>query len=270
MDGVRSGEIVAGKDIIAAMDYIEYKLDNPDVIIKADMIDKAVELIERYFEIKLFDWELFVIALSHCYYKSSDAVVFDEIMIMMGRGNGKNGFISPLAWYFTTHYHGVKEYNVDIVANSEKQSKTSFEDVYNMLERTWEKSKHFFYKTKELIVNLKTKSYIRFNTSNAETKDGGRPGCLIFDEEHSYETWDEVKVFTSGFGKKKHSRIYKITTQGYVRGGVLDEDLKLAEDVLNGTIKDIGFLPLLYRIDTKAISGEILFSRGHICVSFDH
>lgn len=251
MDGVRSGEIITGKDILAAMDYIEFKLNSPDVIIRTDMIDKAVELIERYFEIKLFDWELFVIALIHCYYKSSDTVVFDEILLMMGRGNGKNGFISPVSWYLTTHYHGVKEYNVDIIANAEDQAKTSFDDVYNVLERTSEKSKRFFYWTKQVINNLKTNSYIKYNTSNAKTKDGKRSACLIFDEIHEYETWDVIKVFTSGFGKKKHSRTFYITTQGYVRGGILDELLKLAEDVLYGDIKNLGFLPLLYRLDDK-------------------
>lgn len=251
IDGVRSGAIIAGKDILAAMDYVEYKLNNPDVEIRSDMIDKAVELIKRYFEYSLFDWELFVLALVHCYYRSSDTVVFDEFLIMMGRGNGKNGFISPVAWYLTTHYHGIKGYNVDIIANAEDQAKTSFDDVYGVLERTWQKSKKFFYKSKQIISNLITNSYIKFNTSNAKTKDGKRSACLIFDEIHEYETWDMIKVFTSGFGKRKHSRTFYITTQGYVRGGILDEQLKLAEDVLFGDVKDLGFLPLLYRIDSK-------------------
>jgi len=251
MDNIRSGKIPASKELKQAMDYIEYKLDNPDVFIDIEKIEKAVELIERYFEMKLLNWQLFVIALIHCYYKSSDMVVFDEIFIEMGRGNGKNGFISPVAWYLTTHYHGIKEYNIDIIANSEDQAKTSFNDVYNVLEFTWEKSKRFFYKTKQVIVNLKTKSYIKYNTSNAKTKDGKRSGCLIFDEVHEYETWDSIKVFTSGFGKKKHSRIFYITTNGYVRQGVLDELLDLAQKVLSGEIKDIGFLPLIYKLDDK-------------------
>src|SRR5690554_2805868 len=137
------------------MDYIEEKLDDPDVIIKGDMIDKAVDLIERYFY-KLLDWELLVLALIHCYYKSNDMVVFDEYLIMLGTGNGKNGFISPVSWYFTTHYHGIKNYNVDIVANSEDQAKTSFDDIYEVLENSWDKLKKFFYKTKQKIVNLRT------------------------------------------------------------------------------------------------------------------
>ena len=251
MDAITTRKIIASKDILLAMIYVKEKLNNPDVIIKADMIEKAVELTERYFETKLVDWELFIMALIHCYYKSTDMVVFSEFLIVMGRGNGKNGFISLLAWYLTTHYHNVREYHIDIVANSEKQAKTSFEDIYNMLERTWAKSKKFFYKTKEVIKNLKTQSYVRYNTSNAETKDGGRPGCLIFDEIHGYETDDIIRVFTSGFGKKKHSRTFYITTNGYVRGGVLDEQLKMADDILQGKIKNLRLLPLIYRIDKK-------------------
>ncbi|TAH62780.1 MAG: terminase large subunit, partial [Gottschalkiaceae bacterium] len=249
MDGVRNGSIIAGEDILLAMDYVEYKLNNDDVFINSEKIYKAVELMERYFEIKLFDWELFVTALIHCYYDSTDTVVFSTIFIMMGRGNGKNGFISPIAWYLTTHYHGIKGYNVDIVANAQDQAQTSFNDIYEMLEETWRKSKKFFYKTKEIIINLITKSYIKFNTSNAKTKDSKRTGCLIFDEVHGYETYDNIKVFTSGFGKRKHSRTFYITTNGNVREGVLDDMLSISKDILNGTIKDLPWLPLIYRID---------------------
>lgn len=251
MDDCRSGINVVGKDILLALDYIEKRLNDPDVFIDTEKIEKAVELMERYFEISLFDWELFVTALIHCFYKSDDTVVFSTIVIVMGRGNGKNGFISPISWYLTTHYHGINGYNVDIVANAQDQAQTSFLDIYEVLERTWAKSKKFFYKTKEIIVNLKTKSYIKFNTSNAKTKDSKRTGCLIFDEVHQYENYDQIKVFTSSFGKRKHSRTFYITTQGNVRGGVLDDMLAIIEDILNGTIANLRWLPLVYRIDEE-------------------
>ena len=229
MQAVRSGEIKASKELHQAMDYIERKLSPPaDVLIDTEKTEKAIELIERYFEMTLLPWERFIIALVHCYYRQNDTVVFGEFFIMMGRGNGKNGFISGLAWYLTTKYHGVKGYNVDIIANSEDQAETSFNDIYTMLEDTWAKSKKFFYKSKEIIQNLNTRSYIRYNTSNARTKDGKRSACLIFDEEHEYENSKTIGVFQSGFGKRKHSRIFKITTNGYIRDGVLDEDLRLA------------------------------------------
>lgn len=251
ISGIKSGEIIVGEDIKAAIPYVEKRLSDPDVYINVELIEKAVELMEKYFEIKLFDWELFVTALLYCYYKSTDTVVFSTLFIMMGRGNGKNGFISPTAWFLSTHYHGIKVYNIDIIANAEDQAKTSFEDIYDVLETHWTKLKMFFYKSKELIKNLRTNSYIKFNTSNSKTKDGKRSACLIFDEVHVYENYEQLKVFKSGFGKKKHSRELYITTNGDVREGVLDDMLSIAGDILNGTITDLDWLPLIYRIDKE-------------------
>lgn len=237
--------------MLQACDYIEKTLDDPRVFIDIGKTRKAIELIERYFGISLFPWETFVVALVHCYYKDTDTVVFSEFLIMMGRGNGKNGFISGLAWYLTTKYHGIQGYNVDIIANSEDQAKTSFNDIYEMLEDTWSKSRKFFHKTKEQITNLNTRSYIKYNTSNARTKDGKRSACLIFDEIHEYQTSDMIQVFRSGFGKRKHSRVFYITTNGYVSDGVLDDRLRIAHDVINGVIKDSGLCPLLYIMPDK-------------------
>lgn len=251
IDSIRSGEILASKRLKLALDYIEFKLDDADVFIDNDKIEKAVELIERYFGYKLLDWELFILALIHCYYKSKDIVVFNKFLIVMGRGNGKNGFISPVIWYLTTHYHGIKGYNIDIIANNEEQAMTSFEDVYNVLEDTWDRSKRFFHKTKLVITNLITKSYIKYNTSNSRTKDGKRSACIIFDEIHEYETYDSINVFTRGFGKRKHSRTFMITTNGYVRGGVLDQELELSDRILNGEITNLRMLPLIWEIDEK-------------------
>lgn len=252
MDKILNEEILSSKQIKQAMKLVKDKLDNPDVIIKTEMTEKAIELTEKYFEIKLLDWELFLFAIIHCYYKSDDTVVFSEFLIVMGRGNGKNGFVSPLIWYLSTHYHGIDGYNVDIIANNEEQAKTSFEDVHNVLEDNWSKMKHHFTKTKVEIMNKKTNSYIKYNTSNARTKDGKRSACLIFDEIHEYEDYDTISVFTSGFGKRKHSRTIYITTNGYVRGGVLDEQMEIAQDILDGKITDdLGLLPMIYKIDEK-------------------
>ena len=248
---IQSGAVPASREIHQACGYIEEKLSNPDVFIDTAKTEKAIELIERYFGIALFPWEKFVLALMHCYYPADDTLVFDEFLIMMGRGNGKNGFISGVAWYLTTKYHGVKGYNVDIIANSEDQAETSFMDIYEMLDDTWAKSKKFFHKTKVEITNLDTRSYIKYNTSSAKTKDGKRSACLIFDELHEYENNQIIDVFTSGFGKRKHSRTFKITTNGFVRDGVLDEDLRIAHDVLNGNIVNSRMCPLIYKLDEE-------------------
>lgn len=250
MEDIESGKIPASKELRQVMPYIRSRLDTPGVVVDEKKTKKAVELIERYHDITLINWELFIIALVHCYH-DDNTPVFTEYFILVGRGNGKNKFIAGLTWYLTTHYHGIRGYNVDIVANSQDQAMTSFNDIYEILELTWPTSKRFFYKTKEVIRNLRTNSYIKYNTSNSRTKDGKRSACLVFDEVHEYEDWDLIKVFRSGFGKREHPRIFYITTNGYVRGGVLDQLLDRSEKVLTGEITNLRFLPLIYKIDEE-------------------
>lgn len=246
----RSGKIKVPETILLAFDYVERKLSEPGVFIDITKTEKAKELIEKYFGFQLVDWELFVLSLVHCYNAKTKSVVFREFFIMMGRGNGKNGFISGLAWYLTTPYHGINNYNVEIVANSESQATTSFNDICDMCDKHKGKMSKFFSWTKKLITCIKTKSHIRFNTSNSRTKDGKRIGCVIFDEAHEYENFDNINVFTSAFGKRLNERIFYITTDGYVRDGVIDQLKRLANDVLLEDY-DIGMLPLIYKIEKE-------------------
>lgn len=250
LNQILSGKIPASKEMHQACDLIDKKLSVSGVVIDTVKIEKAKELIERYFEMTLLPWEMLVLSLVHCY-EPDGTLVFTEFLIMMGRGDGKNGFISGLAWYLTTKYHGIRGYNVDIVANSEEQAKTSFTDVYDMLSRTWAKSKRFFYKSLELIKNLNTESYIKYNTSGAKTKDGRRSACLIFDEIHEYEDGKVMRTFRSGFGKRKNSRVFYITTNGYVRDGILDQKLEIAHRILNGEVPTSRMCPLLYKMDSE-------------------
>ena len=236
------------KRLKLAMYYINERLNDPDIEIRTEQAARAVELMEDNFY-KLFSWQKFVTYLVHCFNKTDNSVLFDKFLIVMGRGNGKNGFISPLAWYFTTKTHGIEEYNVDIAANSEEQAKTSFDDVYRMLERRPNVARAY-YRSKVKLVNKSTNSYIRYNTSNAKTKDGLRPACLIFDELHEYSDYAQIKVFTSGLGKRQHSRTFMITTRGYVMDGVLDNQLQLVDEILTGDVKTLGLCPLIYELDS--------------------
>ncbi len=249
IDLVENNKVIINDDIKKVIKLVKEKLSHNNVIIKSDMIDKAVEKIEQYFKFELLPWEKFIIGLIHCYYDDG-TLVWDTFLLYMGRGAGKNGFISSVSWYLTTGFHGIKEYNVDIVANSENQAKTSFEDVYNVIDNDKKLSKAFYY-TKEKIVYKKTRSYIKFNTSNARTKDGLRPACIIFDEIHEYENYNNIKVFKSALGKKKNCRTFMISTDGYVRGGVLDDYLEMSHSILNGENKTSRMLPLLYHIESK-------------------
>lgn len=249
-DLVESNKIKTCEEQKLLVKYVKNKLDTEEIIIDDAEIEKAINIPEKYFPYKFFPWQKFIKACMYGLYYKDGSLVFNEFFIMVGRGAGKNGEISTDAFYMASKAHGVMNYNIDFVATSEEQAKTSFMDIYELREND-KKIQKAFYATLEKMVNRTTKSTIQYNTSNAKTKDGKRTGCAIFDEIHAYENYDNIKVFTSGLGKRPKARIIYITTDGYVRGGVLDDFKKLSRDVLEGKIDNSRFFPFICKLDDE-------------------
>ena len=203
----------------------------------------------------LFPYQKFIIAFIFMYTVAENEPVFPEIVILMGRGNGKDGLMAPLANFFQTPLYGIPEYHVELVANSEQQIKDTFGVIYNRLYKN-PKFKGKFHVTKEVITNAETNSFLRYNTSNASTKDGKAPGCIFFNEFHAYENNDSVNVFESSEGKKRHFREIIITTNGYVREGPLDKLLDDCRIILEGGANPLGIFPFLCRLDRESEAGK--------------
>lgn len=215
-----------------------------DVFFDAKTYQNCLKYCEKHYY-KLFPYQKFIYAFAFMY--KDDIPIFPKFFVMMGRGNGKDGFIVPLANFFQTPLYGVKNYHIEIVANSEPQAKDTFKVAYDAMDVPVMKGK--FNVTKELITNVATKSELKYNTSNASTKDGKRPGCLVLNEIHAYENYDQINVFESALGKVKHSREFIITTNGYVREGPLDELLDLMREILESGDNPLGYFPFICKID---------------------
>ena len=195
----------------------------------------------------LFPYQKFIYAFVFMY--KGDIPLFSNFFIMMGRGNGKDGFIVPLLNFMQTPLYGVKNYHIEIVANAEQQAKDTFKVAYDVMNT--QKFKGKFRATKELITNIVTGSEMKYNTSNSGTKDGKRPGCLLLNEIHAYENYEQINVFESALGKVKHPREFIITTNGYVRDGPLDEMLTMVSEILTIGENELGYFPFICELDDK-------------------
>lgn len=230
--------------------FVRKAFKEETLTINAEQMQKYLAL-QKYFPYKLFPWEIFIFVLHNCVYRKDGLLRWPEAFLYMGRGGGKNGYLSFEDFCLMTPVNGVPEYHIDIFANSEDQARTSFDDIYNVMTKNEKKLSKFFKWNLELITSKQTGSKLRFRTSNAKTKDGGRPGKVDFDEYHAYENYDVVRVAKTGLGKKEHPRSTIITTDGDVRDGPLDHLLARAKQILNGTIPDNGLLPFICKLDSK-------------------
>ena len=186
VDDVRYGPYPACRKQLAVCDLIE-KIWNTETLFFDEKQFHRYMSLQRYFPFELFQWEVFVFALHNCLYKENGQLRFPELLLLGGRGMGKNGYISFESTALSTPINGVKNYDIDIFATAEDQAKTSPDEIREVLEDN--KLQRKFRWNKEVIQNIATGSKIRFRTSSAKTKDGGKPGYVIFDEYHGYESY---------------------------------------------------------------------------------
>jgi len=243
-----TGNIKLNKERILLISFLQkYVLIRDDIYFNDKMINDFVSFTEKWY-FPLNPFQKFIAAFVFLFYEEDDTVFFEQFLLLMARGAGKNGLISALSHFFISPLHGIDRYNVSIVANSELQAKTSFREIYDVIEGKPTLDKQF-YRTKQEILGNATKSIIQYHTSNAGSKDGLRDGCVIYDEVHRYEGQDVVNVFSSGLGKVKNAREFFIGTDGFVREGFLDKMKERAMNILEGKDLDDPMFPFICKID---------------------
>ena len=250
---VQSGEVATCAEQHDLMRYLVGAFAVEELYADPEQIQKYMSY-QRYFPFDLFPWERFVFVLHNCVFRADGSPRWQDLFLYMGRGAGKNGYISFEDFCLTTPTNGIKNYHIDICANSEEQARTSFDEIHDILDnppdaRTAKALAHNFYWNKTVIRNRITGSEIKYRTNNAKSKDGLRSGKVDFDEIHAYENWDNLNVFTTGLGKKPAPRITYATTDGDFRDGPLDQLKDRALKILAGELDDNGLLPFICRLD---------------------
>lgn len=250
---VESGKFNTCKEQKQLAQHIRNVFETEDLTIDFPRIEKYMSY-QVYFPFALFPWEKFIFVLHNCVFRKDGQPRWSDLFVLMGRGGGKNGYLSFEDFCLITETNGIAQYHIDICANSEEQAKTSFDEIWNVLEnpKFRKKFEHNFRWNRTVIENKKTRSQIKYRTNNPKGKDGLRSGKVDFDEPHAYENWENINVFTTGLGKKPHPRRTYVSTNGDVREGPLDQLINKSEKILNGEIPDGGFLPFICRIDSES------------------
>jgi phage terminase large subunit-like protein len=246
-----TGKIKFNKERILLIEYLKkHVLNRDDLYFDDEMIENCIRFGEKwYFPLEPF--QKFLIAFVFLFYKKNRRVFYRKHLWMLGRGGGKNGLISVITHFLISELHGIEEYNISVVANSEEQAKTSPDEVHKTIKRH-EILQKAFKTTLTQTVSIKTGSVLKFRTSNGETKDGLRDGAVVFDEIHQYESNKDVRVHISGLGKKPNPREFYIGTDGYVRDGFLDKLKEKAMKVLTGEARPNALFPFICKLDDES------------------
>lgn len=236
---------------LAAM--IRRVFETEDIYVDTEQLGKYLGLAKYFSFGELLPWEKFIIALWDCTYTADGFPRWDTVLVMVGRGAGKDGFIAFDGMCSVSPYNQISHYNVDICANNEDQATTPVKDFAEVLENPKHEKKleKHFYHTKEVVQGRKNKGVVKGRTNNPKGRDGMRSGKIIFNEVHAYENYDNIKVFRTGLGKVAHPRTGYFTSNGDVSDGPLDDQLVKGRRILFDGFPDNGFLPFICCLSDK-------------------
>lgn len=248
---VKSGAVRVCREQLQLIEHLEKCFQTEELHCDPEQIEKYLSY-QKYFPFDLYPWEKYVFILHNCIFRADGLPRWRDLFVYGGRGLGKNGYLSFEDFCLITETNGIQNYHIDICANSEEQAKTSFDEIYDVLEnpRFSKLFRRNFRWNMTVIQNLKTGSKIKYRTNNAKSKDGMRSGKVDFDEIHAYENWDNLNVFMTGLGKKPHPRVTYVTTDGDVRDAPLDSLKERSRAILDGEEPDNGLLPFICKLDS--------------------
>lgn len=257
---IDSGKIIAGKKVIdiykkllkEAEDktlpffFDEKKGERPIYFIEK-FCKQAEGEIGKPIKLELFQ-KAYIQALFGFINKENKARRFNETLFLVGRKNGKTTLLSAIALYMmiADGEGGAECYSV---ATKKDQASKSFKSACAMRTQSPE--------IRALVKKRRTDMYMPSTfssfeplSSDSDTLDGLNSHLVIIDELHAIKDRNLYEVMKQSTSSRKQPLVVMITTAGTVRENIFDDIYNYANNVLDGTVKNDAFLPVLYELDS--------------------
>ena len=261
-EAIRSGEIIAGRELIKELDRLIEDLDNPRYFYdttgayeRMDFMENCVRLTKAPFYNKpmvLMLWQKAFIEVVYSF-KMADTGFdrFKKIVLLIARKNTKSETCSALALTELV----IGEEGNDIVCSSNDDNQASIVyDAIDLMRMLIDPNDLDTKRNQRWIINKATNTKIFKLSDKTRNKEGRNIGFAIVDETHEMKTNVIAKSIEQSQSLKDNPKFINITTEGFVNDGYLDEELKKCRAIINGEddgIKAERTLPWLYTQDSE-------------------
>lgn len=172
---------------------------------------------------------------------------FQEVLNIIGRKNGKTTLLAGINLYMlTSDGEGAPEcYQI---ATTKEQANKGFNESNNMRLQSPLLKKHIRKRQSDLYCadNL---GFYKSLASKTDSLDGLNGHCIVIDEMAAVKNRDIYDLMKQSMSAREQPMLWCITTNNFVRGGIFDAQYDYARGVIDGTIKDERFLPIIYELD---------------------
>lgn len=174
---------------------------------------------------------------------------YQEVLNIIGRKNGKTTLLAAINLYMLiADKEGAPEcYQI---ATARDQSMKGFVECCNMVRQSAAIGKHVRKRQSDLYCDVNM-GYIKALASNTNSLDGLNSHSVVIDELAAIKNRDIYDLMKQSMSSRRQPMLWCITTNGFVRDSIYDSQYDYAVGVLNGTIKDERFLPIIYELDVR-------------------
>ena len=220
----------------------------------------AIDFIERYCRhhegkfapnlIKLELWQKAFLAVVFGIMDKTGRRQFQEIVLIIGRKNGKTLLAAAIAAYcaFKDGEYGGRIY---FTAPKLQQASLCFDAFYQMIKKEPVLDKRVRKRRSDVYIEY-SNTAIQPLPFSSKTSDGLNISMAVADEISSWRGDAGLKfydVIKSSVGAREQPIILSISTAGYISGGVYDEIFKRSTRVILGDSRETRLAPFLYTID---------------------
>lgn len=183
---------------------------------------------------------------------------FQEIFDTRGRKNGKTVENAALGIFMTILEPGAETY---AVATTASQARITWEASVEMIQKSSYLSEAFKWKVfpkPEIDTTSKKRAKGSYYAmpNKAENLDGLNVSCTLIDEVHALKR-EIYDIFKQGTSARTQPLMSIIGSNGFVRGGLYDDEIEYSKKVIDGLVEDDTLFPLLYiQDDLKEIEDE--------------
>ena len=266
---IKDGSILVGKWVLMLYERIVHGIEDGTYKFDAKKADKAIKWIEKYCHhtegvcapgnLKLELWQKALVSCIFGLINPKDGYrQFREVLLVVGRKNGKSLFASAIANYtfFEDGGFGTRVY---CVAPKLDQADIIYNDIWTMItleedllqNKELPKDNTARHRMTDLYIES-TNSTVKKIAFSAKKSDGFNPSLTICDEIASWQGdagLKQYEVMKSGMGARPEGIMLSCTTSGYQNDSIYDELVKRATRFLLGESKETKLLPFLYMID---------------------
>ena len=258
--GIKDGSIVTSKWIAMIYEIVVQGIEDKRWIFDQKKANRAIRFIESRChhsegklapkKLKLELWQKAIVSVIFGIVGDDGYRQFREVVIVVGRKNGKTLFASAIMEYmiYADGEYGAKAF---CLAPKVEQADIVYSAFWQSVQLEPElkaKTKH----RKSDIYVSETNSSVKKIAFNASKSDGFNPHFVCADE---ISSWGGLKglrqweVMKSGMGARSQPLMLAITTSGYQNDSIYDELVKRSTRFLLGESKETRLLPFLYMVD---------------------